>query len=314
MMDSLQRFFIAFLVVAGVFFLYNRKWAKHQAVDEIEHTRGGSQEEVFLEERPVSEAAAAPMAVMSQTAKPIVAEKTVKPVPKGSAPPKDALPFRMDDGVAVVQGDLVVGELVEDDGTVESGYVKMPTLNLWTSHVIPYFVDPGMREPDRVLKAFDLFSGTVIQFVPFDGTQEDVMVFQEGTGICKSYVGRVGGKQPLWIAPGCRPDDIAHEIMHALGFVHEQNRSDRDQFITMNPENIEEQYQDNFFRLPPALMTVSGLAPFDFESLMIYPTDMFSKNRQPTMQSKVKEQEIHPGATLSPRDIERVNKAYGGRM
>ena len=311
MKDSLQRFFIALLVVAGVFIIYSRKWTKSQALDEIEHTQGGPQEEVSAEEPPASEAAAAPVAAMAKSAKPVVAEKTVKAIPKGSTRPKDALQFRMEDGVAVVQGDLVVGELVEDDGTVEGGYVKMPTLNLWASHVIPYFVDPGMREPDRVLKAFDLFSGTVIQFVPFDGTQEDVMVFQEGTGICKSYVGRVGGKQPLWIAPGCRPDDIAHEILHALGFVHEQNRSDRDQFITMNPENIEEQYQDNFFRLPPTLMTVSGLAPFDFESLMIYPPDMFSKNRQPTMQSKIKDQEIRPGAGLSARDIERVNKAYG---
>lgn len=310
MKDSLQRFFIALLIVAGVFVIYSRKWTKPQVLDEVEHTQGGSPEEVSTEEPPVSEATAAPVAAMSKSAKPVVAEKTVKAIPKGATRPKDALQFRMEDGVAVVQGDLVVGELVEDDGTVETGYVKMPTLNLWPSNVIPYFVDPGMREPDRVLKALDLFSGTVIQFVPYDGTQEDVMVFQEGTGICKSYVGRVGGKQPLWIAPGCRPDDIAHEIMHAFGFVHEQNRSDRDQFITMNPENIEEQYQDNFFRLPPALMTVSGLAPFDFESLMIYPTDMFSKNRQPTMQSKIKDQEIRPGATLSPRDIERVNKAY----
>lgn len=311
MKDSAQRFLIVLLVVGGVFLIYNKKFSRQEVLQEIETLPGGSAEHEAApaaapESLPVAEAPAA-----GAVKAPAVEAKVVKPIPKSSTRPKDALQFRMEDGVAVVQGDLVVGELVGDDGSVESGWVKMPTLQLWRSSMIPYFIDPGLRDPERVVKALELFSGTVIQFVPFED-QEDVMVFQEGTGICKSYVGRVGGKQPLWIAPGCRADDIAHEILHALGFVHEQNRSDRDQFITMHAENIDEQYQENFFMLPPSLMTVSGLAAFDFDSLMIYPPTMFSKNGQPTMQPRAKDQVIRPSTGLSPRDVERVNRAYGG--
>ncbi|MGZ3745097.1 MAG: M12 family metallopeptidase [Pseudobdellovibrionaceae bacterium] len=227
---------------------------------------------------------------------------------KSSRPP-GTLAFRLEDGVAVVQGDVVVGELVNDNGA-ETGLVKVPHLSLWPSNVIPFYIQPNLQDPERVLRALELFSGTAIQFIPAT-EQEDMMVFEEGTGVCKSYVGRVGGKQPLWIAPGCQPEDIAHEIMHALGFVHEQNRLDRDQFIRLFPENIETQYQDNFYRLPEELMKLSGLASFDFESLMMYPISMFSKNGQPTMESKIKGQEIRPGTVLSEKDRERINKVYG---
>lgn len=33
---------------------------------------------------------------------------------------------------------------------------------------------------------------------------------------------------------------MAHEIAHALGLLHEQTRHDRDDFITIDDQNIEE--------------------------------------------------------------------------
>ena len=46
---------------------------------------------------------------------------------------------------------------------------------------------------------------------------------------CNSHVGRIGGQQFVNMMPWCFP--TIHEIMHALGFGHEENRRDRDYYI-----------------------------------------------------------------------------------
>jgi hypothetical protein len=59
-------------------------------------------------------------------------------------------------------------------------------------------------------------------------------------------VGKFGGAQILSLQP---PDDSGpnclgnegralHELMHALGIFHEQSRADRDDFVTINIDNI----------------------------------------------------------------------------
>ena len=56
---------------------------------------------------------------------------------------------------------------------------------------------------------------------------------------CWSYVGRIGGRQDISIAPGCGSLIPVHEIFHALRHWHEQSRPDRDNFITVNLANVE---------------------------------------------------------------------------
>lgn len=57
---------------------------------------------------------------------------------------------------------------------------------------------------------------------------------------CWSFLGQTGGNQILSLqTPGCMRSGVAaHELMQALGFVHEQSRSDRDNYITIVWKNI----------------------------------------------------------------------------
>lgn len=56
---------------------------------------------------------------------------------------------------------------------------------------------------------------------------------------CYSHIGRQGGRQEVSIGRGCEyKATTIHEMMHAIGFYHEQSRRDRDSFVTVNFHNI----------------------------------------------------------------------------
>lgn len=216
-----------------------------------------------------------------------------------------ALGYEVEDGVAVIEGDMVLGEA--QPGIAYRGPSPSQSLQLWPGAIVPFFIQGDLPNPERVIKAMSFFTDSVT-FRPYNG-QADVLVFQAGTGNCKSYVGRVGGKQPLWIAPGCSPRHIAHEIMHALGFIHEQNRSDRDSYIVVQWQNVSEHAKINFELFPKELMKVSGLGAFDYESIMLYPPTMFSKDgSSETLKSRIEGKYIQPAATLSTGDLLRLER------
>ena len=56
---------------------------------------------------------------------------------------------------------------------------------------------------------------------------------------CSSLVGRNGGQQSIFIGPECSSKPfILHEMFHAVGFYHEMKRFDRDQYVSINWDNI----------------------------------------------------------------------------
>lgn len=81
---------------------------------------------------------------------------------------------------------------------------------------------------------------TCIRFRPRNN-ERDYIVLTNGNSGCWSSVGRIGGRQEVnFQTPGCmvKIGTVIHELMHACGFLHEQNRSERDGYVSINWQNV----------------------------------------------------------------------------
>ena len=76
---------------------------------------------------------------------------------------------------------------------------------------------------------------------------------------------------------------IAHEFIHAFGFWHEQNRPDRDQYVTIQEEFIKQDKVLNFIKRKN---TITFGLPYDGLSMMHYQSYYFSiDENDPTKQT-----------------------------
>ncbi|XP_027869882.1 low choriolytic enzyme-like [Xiphophorus couchianus] len=176
---------------------------------------------------------------------------------------------------------------------------------------VPYEISSGFSPTDRkfITDGLEKFHGrTCIRFVPKSVKHRDYIHIYSGNG-CRSFVGRQDGGQKLSLQKnGCLyGSTVQHEVLHALGFNHEQVRSDRDNYVSIHYENIGEGMEHNFDKKK----TNNLGTPYDFTSVMQYPNDAFSKNGKPTIVAKSDpKMKFGHAAQLSVNDIIRVNKLY----
>ena len=106
---------------------------------------------------------------------------------------------------------------------------------------------------------------------------------------------------------------ILHELGHVIGFFHEHNRPDRDNFIEIQWENVREDLHDQFDKIPTTDVDSLGV-PYDFGSIMHYSLDAFSKNGNATMKVISNPQgytgEVGQRQGLSDLDARQANLLY----
>lgn len=60
-----------------------------------------------------------------------------------------------------------------------------------------------------------------------------------------------------------------HELGHALGFIHEHSRPDRDSFVQIRYENVKNGMASQFNKFPANLINLHGVK-YDYKSIMHY--------------------------------------------
>ncbi|XP_067670137.1 zinc metalloproteinase nas-36-like [Haliotis asinina] len=150
----------------------------------------------------------------------------------------------------------------------------------WPNAIIPFTVDDTFTVEEKRLLYASLkawMEHTCIQFIPARPSDKDVLRIQNGQG-CNSFVGRVGGKQHLNLEKGCRVKHVmTHELGHVIGLIHEHQRPDRDNYITVASENVGVGRMKNYRKFDINRIRLYGVN-YDYTSIMHYGKTAFSKD------------------------------------
>ncbi|XP_069034065.1 high choriolytic enzyme 2-like [Embiotoca jacksoni] len=176
---------------------------------------------------------------------------------------------------------------------------------------VPYCLSNqySRSEKKTIIKGLQSFSAsTCIRFIPRK-RQKDFLNIYSDNG-CYSFLGRQRGSQTLSLQRrGCTVFRIVqHELLHALGFHHEQSRSDRDEHVRILWENIKRGKSSQFRKVDTRNLNT----PYDYNSVMHYGRKFFSGNGKPTIVPIPNPNvPIGEATRMSSNDILRVNRLYG---
>ncbi len=216
-------------------------------------------------------------------------------------------------GDLIYQGDIIVEEQGRGGAATAGSNLK------WAGSKIPYVIASSHPKRADILSAIStLNSSTNICIVP-KTTERDYVEFIYEAGRCgASRIGKKpgGGRQVIKIGDRCgnTKGSTMHEIMHAIGFYHEQSRDDRDTYVTINTANITSGHAHNFEKYNQSFWHYffpegRNIGAYDYGSIMHYGAGAFGGG-QTTIVPKRSGATIGQRSRLSTRDVRCINTLY----
>ncbi|XP_009693785.1 PREDICTED: meprin A subunit alpha-like [Cariama cristata] len=217
---------------------------------------------------------------------------------------KDIPEINSETGRKLFEGDIILP--LERNGLRNSSYRwKFP---------IPYILADNLdlNAKGVILQAFEMFRlKSCVDFKPYEGEQT-YLKFEKLDG-CWSYVGDLQSGQTVSIGERCDYKAIVeHEVLHALGFYHEQSRTDRDDYVQIWWDEIIEGFAYAFDKYDDSFLDDLN-TPYDYESVLHYGPYSFNINSSvPSITTKIPEFNEIIGQRLdfSRSALLRLNRMY----
>lgn len=189
----------------------------------------------------------------------------------------------------------------------------------WPNAVVPFKIYNGFSEEEviTIRKAMNhIMQKTHVCFVPRLNQKnylriKKVTIKELGFEGGQSYLGMWphGPQDLLFSASNFAQGLVVHELGHAIGFIHEHNRNDRDDHGKIIYDNIKDGMEGQFYKYP---FISSTLTTYDYYSIMHYKPKNFSKNGEQTIVKLLNptDQRFGRSDTLTFKDIRGINRIY----
>mmetsp|Transcript_11723 Transcript_11723/g.22301 ORF Transcript_11723/g.22301 Transcript_11723/m.22301 type:complete len:389 (+) Transcript_11723:786-1952(+) len=196
-----------------------------------------------------------------------------------------------------------------------------------TAGKVPYYIDPeleGLVEID-VHNAIDYLNnrlGPCVLFEPAPITATPVVHIKGTASGCMATIGynsNPTATRTLMVAGSCTFGTVVHELMHVLGDVHEQERADRDNWVTVLEGNIQPNRLNQFDKMANENNPIESIGDFDYSSVMMYPKDAFVAKKKANSLEIASDKTGEFGSMIdvigqrikaSTFDIEKLRTAY----
>lgn len=215
-------------------------------------------------------------------------------------------------GVGVFEGDVLVplapGISNRSSSVQAQSFSVALGGSLWPDGIMPYTFDASLSSSAqaKIEQAIDHWNTTTPIRLVLRSNQDDYVNFVNESG-CASYIGRIGGAQPVYSSANCSAGNFIHEIGHALGLYHEHTRPDRDTYVDVNWPNISTSKSQNF---DIVTSNIQVNTPYDYGSIMHYGKTFFSINGEETITPKQANVTIGQRMALSDHDLSGIKMLY----